>query len=110
MTVISRKPRRTPCRPRPSTASRSATTRFIQVTAASGYRVLGRPNHTGLVHARAILKKVPGISVVELTNADIVRHKLVWRILEAYEGSPRREKKKRTKTSLSLACLVCRGL
>lgn len=40
---------------------------------------------SGLIHAMRILKQVKGISIVELNKKDIVRHKLVERIVEAYE-------------------------
>lgn len=40
---------------------------------------------SGLVHALHILKGVKGISFIELNKKDIVRHKLVTRIVEAYE-------------------------
>ncbi len=40
---------------------------------------------SGLVQAMKILKGVKGISFVELNKKDIVRHKLVTRIVEAYE-------------------------
>lgn len=40
---------------------------------------------SGLVQAMKILKGVKGISFIELTKKDIVRHKLVTRIVEAYE-------------------------
>lgn len=40
---------------------------------------------SGLVQALKILKSVPGIGKVEFTKKDIVRHKLVQRIVEAYE-------------------------
>lgn len=44
------------------------------------------PSQTsGLVQAMRILKDVKGISFVELDKKDIVRHKLVTRIVEAYE-------------------------
>ena len=41
---------------------------------------------SGLIEALRILKDVPGIAFVELTRKDIVRHKLVTRIVEAYEA------------------------
>lgn len=41
---------------------------------------------SGLVHARSILKGTKGIAFAELTGKDIVRHNLVWRIIQAYEG------------------------
>lgn len=40
---------------------------------------------SGLIQALRILKGVKGISFVELNKKDIVRHKLVTRIVEAYE-------------------------
>ena len=43
---------------------------------------------SGLIEALGILKDVKGIGFIELTRKDIVRHKLVTRIVEAYERSP----------------------
>ena len=44
------------------------------------------PSQTsGLVHAMQVLKRIPGIAHVEFNKKDIVRHKLVQRIVEAYE-------------------------
>lgn len=40
---------------------------------------------SGLLHARSVLKDVPGVAFVELENSDIVRHRLVQNILTAYE-------------------------
>lgn len=40
---------------------------------------------SGLIHAMKILKYVPGIAQIEFVKKDIVRHKLVQRIVEAYE-------------------------
>ena len=40
---------------------------------------------SGLVEALKILKDVEGIAVIELNRKDIVRHKLVTRIVNAYE-------------------------
>ena len=47
---------------------------------------------SGLVQALRILKGVKGISFVELNKKDIVRHKLVERIVEAYEKFEKAEK------------------
>lgn len=41
--------------------------------------------HSGLIEALRILHDVKGIGFVKLTKKDIVRHKLVTRIVEAYE-------------------------
>lgn len=44
------------------------------------------PSQTsGLIHAMHILRNVPGIAKIEFTKKDIVRHKLVQRIVDAYE-------------------------
>ncbi|MDR3119398.1 MAG: PhoH family protein [Mediterranea sp.] len=44
------------------------------------------PSQTsGLVHAMRILKNVKGITFIEMGKKDIVRHKLVERIVDAYE-------------------------
>lgn len=40
---------------------------------------------SGLLEAVRILKDVPGISFIEMEKEDIVRHKLVTRVVEAYE-------------------------
>ncbi|MDR0824748.1 MAG: PhoH family protein [Prevotella sp.] len=48
---------------------------------------------SGLKHALRVLKGVKGIGYIEFDKADIVRHKLVQRIVEAYEKEDRREKK-----------------
>jgi phosphate starvation-inducible PhoH-like protein len=40
---------------------------------------------SGLIHALHTLKNVKGIAFIELSKKDIVRHKLVQRIVEAYE-------------------------
>jgi len=40
---------------------------------------------SGLDHAREILKGITGISFVELSDSDVVRHELVQRIVRAYE-------------------------
>ena len=47
---------------------------------------------SGLVQALKILKGVKGISFVELNKKDIVRHKLVTKIVEAYEKYDKEQK------------------
>ncbi len=56
------------------------------------------PSHkvSGLLEARRTLRKVRGISVIELDEADVVRHPLVQRIIRAYRTS--REKARDTET------------
>lgn len=52
---------------------------------------------SGLTEAQRILQGVPGIAFIEMNQKDIIRHKLVTKIVEAYEkddASRRAEKKK----------------
>src|SRR3982751_5738145 len=44
------------------------------------------PSKSGLADAVNRLESVKGISIVRFTSADVVRHPLVGRIVEAYEG------------------------
>jgi phosphate starvation-inducible PhoH-like protein len=52
---------------------------------------------SGLVQALRILGKVQGIGNVAFTKKDIVRHKLVQRIVEAYEKNDAQQKEEREK-------------
>ena len=54
---------------------------------------------SGLVQAMHILKGVQGISFIELNKKDIVRHKLVSRIVEAYEKFEEKQKEERADVS-----------
>ena len=55
--------------------------------------VTGDPSQTdlpggtksGLAHAMSILKNVKGVAIEQLTRADVVRHELVGRIIDAYD-------------------------
>jgi phosphate starvation-inducible PhoH-like protein len=47
---------------------------------------LPRGTRSGLLEARRILSNTPGIAVVDLNAQDIVRHRLVQSIVEAYEA------------------------
>ena len=55
----------------------------------------GKPS--GLREAMRVLKDVEGIGICELTNADVVRHVMVQRIVEAYERDANRKPGKGTK-------------
>ena len=46
---------------------------------------LPRSTRSGLIEAMTILRDVKGISFIEMTDKDIVRHKLVTRIVNAYK-------------------------
>ena len=41
---------------------------------------------SGLMHSQKVLANIPGIDFVYLDKSDIIRHKLVSRIIEAYSG------------------------
>ena len=56
---------------------------------------LPREQKSGLVEALKILEGIEGIGVVKLNKKDIVRHKLVTRIVNAYEAF---DKKRKVKT------------
>ena len=47
---------------------------------------LPRNQQSGLVQATQILKDIDGISVIELDNSDVIRHRLVTRIIRAYDS------------------------
>lgn len=46
---------------------------------------LVRPDQSGLAHAIAILERMQGVEVIRFSGQDVVRHRLVARIVEAYE-------------------------
>ena len=46
---------------------------------------LPHSQQSGLIHSMNILRNIKGIGTVEFNKKDIVRHKLVQRIVEAYE-------------------------
>lgn len=50
---------------------------------------LPRGTDSGLIDARAVLAKVKGIAFTDFTAADVVRHPLVARIVEAYDAASR---------------------
>jgi phosphate starvation-inducible PhoH-like protein len=49
---------------------------------------LPRELESGLVQAERVLRRVEGIAFTRFTSADVVRHPLVARIVEAYERAP----------------------
>lgn len=53
---------------------------------------------SGVIQAMHILGPIKGIATVEFDKGDIVRHKLVQRIVEAYESFHETKKKKEDKT------------
>ncbi len=49
---------------------------------------------SGLIQAQRILKGIPGIATIEFDKRDIVRHRLVQRIVEAYDKFEENKKKR----------------
>ncbi len=41
--------------------------------------------HSGLQTVRGILQRIDGVAFCELTGRDVVRHRIVQQIVEAYE-------------------------
>ena len=60
---------------------------------------LPRGQRSGLAEALGILKGIEGIGFVAMGGNDIVRHKLVTRIVNAYESHDKKEKEKEAKDS-----------
>lgn len=54
---------------------------------------LPRGKKSGLVEAMEVLNDVSGISIVHLSNKDVVRHELVQKIVRAYEAWEAKESK-----------------
>ena len=44
---------------------------------------------SGLIDAERVLKRVKGIAITRFSSADVVRHPLVARIVDAYDAAPR---------------------
>lgn len=52
---------------------------------------LPKGTESGLLEARKVLAGTPGISIIHLTDQDVVRHELVQRIIRAYEQYEREQ-------------------
>jgi phosphate starvation-inducible PhoH-like protein len=61
---------------------------------------LPHTQQSGLIHAMHVLKGIKGIATVEFNKKDIVRHKLVQQIVEAYEKEDEQYKKNKVETNL----------
>ena len=55
---------------------------------------LPRKSHSGLLHALKILNKIKSISIIQFDKKDIVRHRLVRDIVEAYDKFSREKEEK----------------
>lgn len=60
------------------------TSKFI-VTGDITQVDLPKSSSSGLIHASKILMNIPGIDIIYLDERDIIRHKLVTRIVDAYQ-------------------------
>jgi phosphate starvation-inducible PhoH-like protein len=56
---------------------------------------LPRKSQSGLIHALKILNKIKSISVIEFDKRDIVRHRLVRDIVDAYEKRAEEEEEEK---------------
>lgn len=64
---------------------------------------LPKAQKSGLKEALNILGKVEGISVVNLSQKDIVRHKLVTRIVDAYDSFDKKQEQESKEKSKRVA-------
>ena len=76
--------------------TRRGNTTKMMVTGDLTQIDLPQQQSSGLVQATRILKDVKGIGFVNLCKKDIVRHKLVTRIVDAYESYEKEEKRRKT--------------
>ena len=60
------------------------------VTGAVSQIDLPKTQPSGLIDAERVLKRVNGIAITRFTSADVVRHPLVARIVDAYDNSRKR--------------------
>ncbi|MEM7036187.1 MAG: PhoH family protein [Bacteroidota bacterium] len=56
---------------------------------------LPRNQRSGLLQALNLLQGIEGIGFVRMTGQDVVRHRLVRKIISAYERAPRRDDRRR---------------
>ncbi len=56
------------------------------------------PKHSGLIHSRKVLNQVEGIAFCTFTRADVVRHPLVQKIIQAYESKSNSQSSTKSRT------------
>jgi phosphate starvation-inducible protein PhoH and related proteins len=64
---------------------------------------------SGLIDAEQVLRRVSGVAFTRFTSADVVRHPLVARIVEAYDGCARRSSSRCSSPTPGTAS-CCRGI
>lgn len=70
------------------------TAKFI-ITGDASQVDLPRKQTSGLIRVVSILDGVEGISIIRLGGEDIIRHKLVTRVIEAFDADDERRKEER---------------
>ncbi len=63
---------------------------------------------SGLIDAERVLKRVPGIAICRMTSADVVRHPLVARIVDAYDAPGRARQSPRDDDEAELPAVPAR--
>ncbi|MFN9798484.1 MAG: PhoH family protein [Bacteroidota bacterium] len=53
-----------------------------------------RSQQSGLMKSVELLRGVEGIAIVELSESDVIRHKLVPKIIEAFDRSDQHSERK----------------
>ncbi|MCQ4725326.1 PhoH family protein [Anaerotignum faecicola] len=70
---------------------------------------LGEGKKSGLFEATKILNGIDGISMITLTNKDVVRHPLVQKIIAAYEKADARRDRKKNEREIQAKHIFIRG-
>lgn len=70
----------------------------MAVTGDPSQSDLQRSERSGLAHALGILDGLPGVETIRFETKDVVRHRLVARIIEAYESDEARARRARDET------------
>jgi phosphate starvation-inducible PhoH-like protein len=69
---------------------------------------LPKTQFSGLIDAERVLKRVDGIAMCRFTSADVVRHPLVARIVDAYDVAGRSRQSRRDDDEPEVAAVVAR--
>lgn len=70
------------------------TAKFV-ITGDMSQVDLPHKQRSGLAYAMDVLEKVPGVGMVRMGQADVIRHTLVKRIIDAFDKEEAKEKKKK---------------
>lgn len=75
--------------------TRMGMTAKFAVTGDMSQVDLPRKQRSGLAYALDVLKDVEGVGIVRMGQADVIRHNLVKRIIDAFEKAEEKEKQER---------------